>query len=175
MHSKKNFSSRTVYVTSSYNKYSLLTFLRTLQKTFRFFDNVSCRVIGLKKKMYLVSVLKSPHVNKIAQEQFHRSLFSFAVTVHGENVDKTMIMITKSLKSRGFSDVSIKVVLRSKSFVGATKIKKLRLPDEYLTDKPNLSVLDYINLLDAYGECYIARLNFFKRLKCPKNEAFLAQ
>jgi len=115
----------------------------------------------LKKRF---TVLKSPHVNKRAQEHFEFSLYSYQVTVF--SVDYPLLLtIIKYLKSSTlFSDVRLKVKIHiNPSRYQNQLIQELNPNNFLLLDYSNLSQLPqknsnclsnipyYLMLFDIYG------------------------
>lgn len=61
-----------------------------------------------KVKQSFFSILKSPHVNKKAQDQFGHKRYVSNVTLYANNPKKLLIII-KKLRSRLFTDVKAKI------------------------------------------------------------------
>ena len=61
-----------------------------------------------KKTKQKISVLKSPHVNKTAQEQFELKTYSITIIVKSYKVQK-YILLLKKIKNQLFPDVKIKI------------------------------------------------------------------
>jgi small subunit ribosomal protein S10 len=73
-------------------------------------NNILKKYSPQKTKKYFLSILKSPHVNKKAQEQFEFMVYSKQITI---NYYKTpeLLFILKKLKDNLFSDVKLKIRL----------------------------------------------------------------
>jgi len=147
----------TVYST---NKQTLIDFNSFIIK---FYQRTSS-----KKKMFLVenqsnikknrfSILKSPHVNKKAQEHYHRSIHRKCFEIYFINTSVLLVFL-KTLQLKSFSGLNIKISLS----LNSNKFKK-RL--EFLLNLNNISlrqakrgstnivsVQKYLQLLDAFGE-----------------------
>ena len=141
---------------SSYNKNSLILFFRFL-KTSIFFENCKFKIIKLKQKKTLISLLKSPHVNKTAQEQFCREKFSFIIIF--EQVNRYNLMLYfKTLFSKGFSDITL---MFNSSFYFNNSVIDLN-PDKKHSNFSSFNTFDYLRLLEAYGEV-VSRRDILKR------------
>jgi len=70
-----------------------------------------------KKEKVFFSVLKSPHVNKSAQEQFEYNLFKKQIKIDVFQITK-LLVILKMIKVKLFSDIEIelKFSVHHKSF-----------------------------------------------------------
>lgn len=66
------------------------------------------KIKSKKKKHTILTILKSPHVNKKAQEQFEIIFFSKQLTIFNANLFKSSISY-KKIKTNLFPDVKIKV------------------------------------------------------------------
>ena len=131
---------------SSYNKNSLILFFRFL-KTSIFFENCKFKIIKLKQKKTLISLLKSPHVNKSAQEQFCRERFSFIIVF--EQVNRyNLLLYLKTIFSKGFSDINL---IFNSSFYFNNLVIDLN-PDRKNSNSSYCNTFNYLRLLEAYGE-----------------------
>jgi hypothetical protein len=113
-----------------------------------------------KQKQKIFTTLKSPHVNKTAQEQIEYRLFSKKINIFSFQILKFLILI-KQIQTKICPDleIQIKFVLNNK-IIPKTKLILLN-PDNYkilkrlfLKKKKNIF---YLKLFDMYGE-----LNFNK-------------
>jgi len=101
-----------------------------------------------------VTVLKSPHVNKKAQEQFESRMYKTQVSLYTAQTLK-FLKILKKIQFKLFADVNIKirVVISDRKFNLESK-KKLN-PNEFFSKKKKskkLKTNSYLKLLDMYGE-----------------------
>lgn len=160
------------------NKNSLTQFLYFLKKNI----NNNFKAIHLyfpkKKSKKVITLLKSPHVNKTAQEQFEIKFFSMQLKILTTQTFKFLIFL-KSIKNFLFSDIQIKtkffnisnnkILLKNilnidnNSYIYPTKYKKFikneKFNDIKLTKKKmyNLNTKKYkisnklIRHLDLYG------------------------
>ena len=93
----------------SKNLKSLKRFLIIFNKFCVIYDCESTKLISNKKiKKVLFSVLKSPHVNKSAQEQFEFKLYNTRLTLYSKNFLKILLSL-KYLSQKFFSDIQFKV------------------------------------------------------------------
>lgn len=60
-----------------------------------------------KRNKKIVTVLKSPHVNKSAQEQFEYSIYSITIGMYSYKIRKCLLLI-KRIRNRLFTDIFIK-------------------------------------------------------------------
>merc|ERR1712084_118009 len=86
-------------------KKSLLFFLYVLNK----FNQINkLKLISKKKFKKRFTVLKSPHVNKNAQEQFEFNLFSIDIAISKFQLSKLLIIL-KKIKNNFCYDIHIKI------------------------------------------------------------------
>jgi len=100
------------------------------------------------------TVLKSPHVNKKAQEQFEYRLHKRQISFYWFQSFK-MLMLLKKVQTKLFPDVKIKI----RFMLNTSKIKKV---SQQKLNPNNLSLVKncekkvkskvYLKLLDVYGE-----------------------
>jgi ribosomal protein S10 len=129
-----------------------------------------------KTKKKFVSILKSPHVNKKAQEQFETLIYSKQLSIYSIKQLKHLLFL-KKIQNNLFSDVKLKI----KFSINYNKEKKFNLntlgPKNYLlklcasknilTQKKSLNnkkkLIDFnllatkkiLKILDTYGELNI--------------------
>lgn len=93
-------------------------------KYFKFLQlNKNYIIYSKKQKRKFFTVLKSPHVNKTAQEQFELCFFSKDIKFKSFQLLKILIFL-KKLQKISFSDISIKIKFVIKNFFKKDKIKK---------------------------------------------------
>lgn len=61
-----------------------------------------------KNKKQKIAVLKSPHVNKTAQEHFELKTYSLSIVLHSYKIQK-YILFLKKIKNRLFPGIKIKI------------------------------------------------------------------
>jgi len=121
-----------------------------------------------RQKRKVFTTLKSPHVNKTAQEQIEYRLFSKRINIFSFQILKFLVLI-KKIQMKLCSDVEIQInFILNNRIVKKTKLASLN-PDNYKTNfflfyKKNNSrsnvhqnlhrkqLLSYLKLLDVYGE-----------------------
>jgi ribosomal protein S10 len=155
------------------NKKSLKNFL------FFFEENNFINFHSLKKKFSktksktIFTILKSPHVNKKAQEQFEIKTFNLQLTILTTQIFKFLIFL-KRIKNSVFSDIHIKIKVFSSlkkqksiktmfdidnfkinSVFQQKEIIKLKKIDKFKISKNNVDVEivpKYIKLISFYGK-----------------------
>lgn len=142
---------------SSKDNHVLEKFLQFLQKL-----NISLIVLkhfSKQKKRKFITILKSPHVNKTAQEQFEFRYYNKEFLV---NLFKplTFFLIIKKIKSLSFSNLKLEI----KGLFNLNKkhkafLNKLINPDNVILEPSGLKTFKrrsfqkkYIQLFDCYGE-----------------------
>jgi ribosomal protein S10 len=149
----------------SKNKTSLIFFFKTISKIC---DKKEFRLIFFLKKFQprkinrIFTVLKSPHVNKIAQEQFQYHLLSKTIKFYTVQSLK-LIVLLRRLQVEFFSDIQIKVYFSIKESnlkrfqnqilnpkVYNLKMFKTQDQTKFLRDIPNKIFL-YLRLFDLRG------------------------
>ena len=141
----------------SKNKKSLQKFL----KVFLFFCkknkiNFFIKYFSKKQKTHIFTILKSPHVNKKAQEQFEYRLFSKQLNIFSFQILKFIITL-KKVQTKLFPDIkiNIKFILNTKK-LNKYKITSLAPKNINLhmfeNKKHGLKIEPYLKLLDIYGE-----------------------
>ena len=144
---------------SSKNKNSLTKFLFFIKKL-KFPVQVIKNYPQLKKKKFL-TVLKSPHVNKDAQEQFEFKIYSKEIIIWSPQI-KLLILILKKIITESFSGIHVKLFCLSNSktqsnfllmFLNPYNLNfnffKNRIDNNY---QINRKIKNYLNLSDCYGE-----------------------
>jgi len=103
-----------------------------------------------------VTILKSPHVNKTAQEQFEFKIFTSQITIFSTNPFLCFAILKRIIKKR-FSGVKIKLVY----FFDSKKYRKTLScflnPDSIkFKDKiKKKDIKNYFYMFDSYGEIYL--------------------
>jgi ribosomal protein S10 len=141
----------------SKNKMSLQRFL----KFFVLFCNENkinffIKYFSQKQKIHKFTILKSPHVNKKAQEQFEYRLFSKKLNIFSFQILK-FIIVLKKIQLKLFSDIkiNIKFILNTiklkKQISNSLKPNNFKLKTFQNTNY-NSKIKSYLKLLDLYGE-----------------------
>nr|YP_010134143.1 ribosomal protein S10 [Navicula veneta]QWM93633.1 ribosomal protein S10 [Navicula veneta] len=141
----------------SKNKTSIkkfLEFINNISKTQNF--QILKKLLKKKKTRKKISVLKSPHVNKTAQEQFEYIYYSIKIYFYSWEIKKYFIML-KKIKNQLFPDIYINI----KTKIYASKKNKLINLEKISLYKPTINInnknqfnktLLYLKILDCYGE-----------------------
>ena len=116
----------------------------SLKKFFFFFNKFTNKNFTLvkktfakKKKKIVFTILKSPHVNKTAQEQFEIKFLAFQLTIITSQIFKFLIFF-KKLKNSIFADINFKIKISS-------NLKKQNLLKKKLLNVDNFKTNLYFN------------------------------
>jgi len=122
-------------VINSKNNTSLKSFLkvfRNLSQNKKLQLNTTLKISNKARLNKIFTVLKSPHVNKGAQEQFELNIFSKNVIITTFQVLKILILV-KKIQSMSFSDIDIKIKfilfnnLKKNMLISNLKLKKVKI------------------------------------------------
>ena len=121
--------------------------LKNLSKTQIYMSNI----LNKKPKIKKFSVLKSPHVNKTAQEQFEIRNYEKTMEIYcHQNI--FVLFLIKRLSNNLFRDIEIKTKISSSN----TKMLKLFKTNFncnlHCFGKKNIDLDSYLKSLDCYGE-----------------------
>ena len=141
---------------TSRNKQSLSNFLIFVHTIFN--DSLIHKLRKKNNKKKVITVLKSPHVNKSAQEQFEFRTFSVQLSLlfHGISTD---IVILKNIKAKLFPDVKLRLKFSLKN----RNTWKIRLFDFH-----NWS-------LDFLKKTYSTQFLYSKKLKIFQKRSYLTK
>ena len=104
-----------------------------------------------KKEKSFFTVLKSPHVNKSAQERFEYCLYSKQLKIYScQNL--LFLILIKALKTRLFSDIKLKIKILVQKSKFKHKIKNKINPDNFSLSNNNLGLQTYIHIWNNYGK-----------------------
>ena len=151
---------------SSKNNQTLNKFSKFIQKL-KFLPTVVKQSSKLKKKK-VITILKSPHVNKTAQEQFEFRFYSKQLLINSIK-PLTVFTVLKKVKDLSFPGVKFQVnSLLNPIKTTSERFLKLLDPDSVILNQNSLgtSQKKCIQLFDCYGEVYLKDLtkqnkNFF--------------
>jgi len=115
-------------------KYFLLFFFKHLKTKF----NIIQKPTIAKTNRKIITFLKSPHVNKTAQEHFDMHLFSRKILVKGYSLEKTLIF-SKKVLTRLFQDISIHLELVTSKHVSKKSSLSLFNPNKNKLSNKNFS------------------------------------
>ena len=144
----------------SKNQDSLTKFSEFITKRIRYLEK-ACFIVSsvqkLKRSKTKFTVLKSPHVNKTAQEQFETIIYERIFDIYSYQ-GLLLLLILKRIKIAAFHDLTIKVSMSydHKNFSKSLR-SNLNINNNSLKIKLNgpndSSFLDnYLKLLDLHGE-----------------------
>ena len=102
-----------------------------------------------KKKVF--TILKSPHVNKTAQEQFEYRLHTKKLKVYSSQFFLFLVFL-KKIKFNLFADLDFKIELILNKKILLKKVKNKINPDNYILDIVDLGLGNYLNILSKYGK-----------------------
>ena len=106
------------------------------------------------KRNKIFTILQSPHVNKISQEQFEYNLTSKQYSFMGVQLFKLIVVIKKVQKVMNFD---VKIIFEFIINVESKKINKLKTvnPQNYILNEYKMrsssTFKQYLKLFDAYG------------------------
>jgi len=144
---------------------------KTLKDFFIFFNGTSINPNLIKKyfqkrnKKKILTILKSPHVNKTAQEQFESRFFINQLTIYSPNIFQSLIFL-KKIKVNLFPDIKVKIKFTINNILYKKTQAKIFNPNnfklnifnkslrqkshkEYLKNKQTQHLL---KIFDIYGE-----------------------
>jgi len=112
----------------------------SVKNFFIFFDralnnfNVVKKYLKKPNKKKFFTILKSPHVNKAAQEQFETKLFLSQINIHYSPKSLQFLVFLKKVKIYLFPDIKIKIKFNfNKSLLKKTQSKMLN-PNSFKLD-----------------------------------------
>ena len=142
----------------SKNQDSLTKFSKFITKRVRYLEKM-CLVVNsvqkIKRSKTKFTVLKSPHVNKTAQEQFETIVYEQIFDIYSYQ-GLLLLLILKRIKTSVFHDLTIKISMSYDSNSFSKSLKSNLNTNFSKTELNNLngsSFLDtYLKLLDFHGE-----------------------
>ena len=151
-------------IITSKNKDSIEKFQKFLNKTVTNNFKKVQKVFFKKGKRKFITILKSPHVNKSAQEQFEILTFSIQINISTMQPFK-FLMLLKKVNTYLFPDVNLKlklvhnkvkqITLKRKIFnVDNLKINKIKIIEDKKTKLRKIEAKNsenFLYLLDMYG------------------------
>ena len=116
----------------SNNIKSIIFFIKFLKNFYKFYNlNYSFFIISKPSKRKVFSILKSPHVNKISQEQFEIKTYNREIIIKTKTYLKFLLMF-KKLNSSFFSDLNIIITLFIKNDYNLNKFYLNLIDSRYL-------------------------------------------
>ena len=104
-----------------------------------------------------VTTLKSPHVNKTAQEHFVSKYYTKQFKLYSYQ-SFLFLVILKHLKKRLFFDVGFKIKLTT-TYKSDQKIKNQLNPDNFVTKNKQSVIKTYLKLINNYGDFILTQHN----------------
>ena len=137
---------------------------QTLKKFTDFLIKLEILILNLKcfskqKKRKFITVLKSPHVNKTAQEQYEFRFYSKEFVINSFN-PLIILYFLKKIKTISFTGIRLEIKIL---FLPRNKIKsflKSTNPDHVTINTVKKKSLKYIKLFDCYGEIFLKHFYF---------------
>ena len=112
------------------------------------FYNFHSKISKLKN----FTVLKSPHVNKIAQEQFNYRSYRTKVILFSPNFLLTTYYL-KLIRNNLFINVDIKIKLHSKHMLYNKKLKSCLNPNKFIIETNNSKIIkNYLIFFELFGQ-----------------------
>jgi ribosomal protein S10 len=163
--------------TSSSNEKSLKNFIELLKENFKNKQTSIIKIGRFIENKKIVTILKSPHVNKSAQEQFEKREKIVQIFIISENFNKIIITVKKILNTI-FRDIKLTVKYltnshsRKSNLLGVFKntnfkinytnkirtnkllFTKKTIKDLYAIKSP-LKLKTYLTILSNYGDIII--------------------
>ena len=141
---------------SSKNKNSIKFFFLLFFKDKKLNFDIIKKYHQKTKNKKVLTILKSPHVNKKAQEQFETRFFYKQFTISSTKVFQYFIFL-KKISTSLFSDIKIKIkVISSKKSNKKTEINIFN-PDNFKTNRSHSlkKTKILLKIFDIYGELLI--------------------
>ena len=144
---------------SSKNKNSLKSFLKFFIKICNKKNleiDLFLKYLSRQKTKNVFTILRSPHVNKTAQEQFQFNIVSKQINIQTFQI-LTFLVILKKIQTQLFSDVRIEIKKYKFQKNNFNKIKiQVLNPKNYqtkfLTKKKVVCTRKYLQLFDIFGD-----------------------
>ena len=131
-------------------------FFLTLQKA-----SSTWKVVFNSKKRDVITVLKSPHVNKTAQEQFEYRVYSKKIIINSFK-PSIFLLVLKKIKSFSFPGISLKVIGVYNKPNKLSKTLELFNPKNFYLVNGSKCFSKYIQLFDCKGEILLKTKYFCK-------------
>ena len=142
--------------------------IRVLEKFSHFLNKLETSTFVLKQrskqnKRKFITILKSPHVNKTAQEQFEYRFYNKQFLINSFN-SLTFLFVLKKAQVSSFPGLKLEVKGVINTNEKTRNFQKMFNPDNFVL-KPYLqstiklvSVTKYIQLFDCHGETFLKKV-----------------
>lgn len=129
-------------------------------KTFAEVFNVATvnKSFYIKTFSFLYTILKSPHVNKTAQEHFEQKIYNRQFKIYSSQ-NFVVLSILKFIKSYIFPDTSFKIEIISQPSRYRQKVKNQINSDNFLLCNKSSGLKNYITILNNYGKATLKLRN----------------
>lgn len=146
---------------SSKNKETLQLFLMFLSKLEN--NNLFIKYFPKQKIKKFITVLKSPHINKSAQEQFEFRVYTKKLQISSPQHLKFLYFLKKSqISIFPFIKLKLEVIYNIKSNLNiiSSRLDPIKLNTNFFhqNNLKSQNLIQYFNLLDCYGEYYLKKL-----------------
>lgn len=150
---------------SSKNKETLQLFLMFLSKLEN--NNLLIKYFPKQKIKKFITVLKSPHINKSAQEQFEYRVYTKKLQISSPQHLKFLYFLKKSqitifpfisLKLEGTYSIKSQLNLISRRLDPIKFSTNFFNQNKFKSEIQSPNLIQYLNLLDCYGEYCIKKL-----------------
>ena len=138
---------------------------RVLEKFSYFLNKLDTSTFVLKHRSKqnqrkFITILKSPHVNKTAQEQFEYRFYHRQFLINSFN-PLTFFLLIKKAQNSSFSGLKLEIKSVMSSNKKTINSKKIFNPDNFLLGSrskdrtSSVSIQKYIQLFDCHGETFL--------------------
>ena len=139
---------------------------KTLEKFVQLFSKLeastfSIKCLPKKKKRKFVTVLKSPHVNKTAQEQFEFRFYNKQFLINSFK-PFTFLYFLKKIKNVSFSGIRLEIKILFINHENLRFFLTSMNPDKVMSKTLNKSQIskDYVSFFDSYGEVFLKKFYY---------------
>lgn len=146
---------------SAKDKNVLKLFFKTLAESSEHISLI--KHLSYNNAMKRITVLKSPHVNKLSQEQFEYRLYECTLKISSSQILKEIIKL-KQLKEETFAGIKLKTKLFYDKQMGLASNFQNMNPNsmslDFLKDNSKKSLIliaRYIQLFDCEGESFLKK------------------
>ena len=150
----------------SKNEKSLEHFLHFFCEHLKTKFNIIQKSVSTQNKQKTITLLKSPHVNKTAQEHFETRIFTKHILVTSFYSKRNLILVKKIL-NRLFQDVSIRFELVTNNFISQKNSKPIFYPDNFKLklDKQSKTNLKHFKRKTIVKQLYLRNKSLFSLTK----------
>ena len=136
----KNYNSLNNFVAFLNNKLHNFCFIKSPKKTSK----------------TILTFLKSPHVNKTAQEHFSFNYFTKNLLIKPKN-PLLILFIIKLIKKNLFLDVKFKIKVLNHKRLGTGMLKNFTHPADFNLYNSKSYLTNYLNVLNNYGKTVVSK------------------